>query len=61
MTSNKYGLAAKYRRQCRNLDEVLQGSRHFNLEAETTVGGQTQCLLAIGEDKKQAFRSYLLL
>lgn len=58
----KYNLAAKYRGQCRILDlfwdEVLQDSRPFNLEAKTTVSGETQCLLAIGENKKASFSEW---
>jgi len=68
MTSHKHGLAAKY-------SFIMVASKvkfwapfktNFSkmagtLEAETLASGKTQCLLALGGEKKKAFWSDLLL
>ena len=50
MISHKHGLAAKYSSEWRPPQSLffrIVGS----LEAETSVSGKAECLLAIGEDK----------
>jgi len=62
MTSHKLGLAAKYSFKMASSKVEFWASFEANffriagtLEAETLVSGKTQCLLAIGGEKKVSF------
>ena len=59
MTSHKHGLAAKYNFKMAASEVGFFRDEYFRiagtLEAETSMSGKIQCLLAISEDNKASF------